>query len=154
MVLALRRRCVVVPVLLRLLVGRLIGAGLSDWPQLSPFSVGLRCRCPRCGIGRLYDGFLTVAAKCDHCSLDLRAAASGDGPAVFVMFAVAPIVTGLALWVDAVFAPPMWVHMMIWVPTILGGWVLLLRPFKAVLVALQYHHKAGDTGNDTFSEEE
>lgn len=127
---------------------------MSDWPPVSPFAAGLRCRCPRCGTGPLYDGFLTVAESCSHCGLDLRAAASGDGPAVFVMFVVAPVVTGLALWVDAVYAPPMWVHMLLWVPAILGGSVLLLRPFKATLVALQYRHRAGDTGLDTFEREE
>tara|TARA_B100000676_G_C17859239_1_gene722444 strand:- start:374 stop:586 length:213 start_codon:yes stop_codon:yes gene_type:complete len=70
------------------------------------------------------------------------------------MFVVAPIVTGLALWVDAVFAPPYWVHMLLWVPAILGGSLLLLRPFKATLVALQYRHRAGDTGLDTFEHED
>ena len=95
-----------------------------------------------------------MADVCEHCDLDLKAAASGDGPAVFVMFVVAPIATVLALWVDAVFAPPMWVHMLLWIPFILGGSVLLLRPFKAVLIALQYHHKAGDSGLDTFREED
>lgn len=135
-------------------MGRLIGSGLTDWPPVTPFAVGLRCRCPRCGIGKLYDGFLAVADVCEHCDLDLKAAASGDGPAVFVMFVVAPIATVLALWVDAVFAPPMWVHMLLWIPFILGGSVLLLRPFKAVLIALQYHHKAGDSGLDTFREED
>jgi uncharacterized protein (DUF983 family) len=97
---------------------------------------------------------LTVADRCRHCGLDLKAAASGDGPAVFVMFVVAPIATVLALWVDSVYAPPYWVHVLLWGPFIIGGSILLLRPFKSVLIALQYRHRAGDTGKDTFESED
>ncbi|NKB56096.1 MAG: DUF983 domain-containing protein [Alphaproteobacteria bacterium] len=120
------------------------------FPPLSPYATGLRCRCPRCGVGRLFNGLLTVAARCTHCDLDFSASDSGDGPAVFVIFIVGPIATGLALWVEAAFAPPMWLHLVLWIPAILGGSIALLRPFKATLVALQYRHKAGEAGTRTF----
>jgi uncharacterized protein (DUF983 family) len=110
----------------------------------------MRCRCPRCGIGNLFSGLLTVAERCTHCDLDLSAQDSGDGPAVFVIFIVGPIVTGLAFWLEFSFKPPMWVHLVLWVPAILGGSIALLRPFKAVLVALQFRHKAGEAGTRTF----
>jgi uncharacterized protein (DUF983 family) len=98
----------------------------------------------------LFDGYLTIANTCEHCGLDLKASDSGDGPAVFVIFIIGPIVTGLAFWVQAAFAPPLWVHALLWTPTILGGSLLLLRPFKAILVALQYRHRAGEGGTNTF----
>lgn len=120
---------------------------------VSPFSAGLRCRCPRCGIGGLFDGFLTVADKCSACGLDLSVADSGDGPAVFVIFIVGPIVTGLALWTEMTIQPPYWVHIVLWGPAVLAGCLLLLRPFKATLVALQYRHRAGDTGQHTFHDD-
>ncbi len=122
------------------------------YPNVSPFSAGLRCRCPRCGVGALFEGFLTVAERCPNCGLDLRAADSGDGPAVFVIFVTGPLVTALALWVESVFEPPYWVHLALWGPAVLGGSLALLRPFKATLIALQYRYKAGDTGRHTFSE--
>ncbi|MBT5108795.1 MAG: DUF983 domain-containing protein [Rhodospirillaceae bacterium] len=117
----------------------------ASYPPLSAFSTGLRCRCPRCGVGKLFDGYLTIAATCGHCGLDLAASDSGDGPAIFVIFIVGPIVTGLALWTEVRFTPPIWVHMVLWLPMVLGGSIWLLRPFKAVLVALQYKHQAGDS---------
>ena len=123
-------------------------------PSVSPFTAGIRCRCPRCGEGPLFDGFLTVAARCTVCGLDLRAADSGDGPAIFVIFIVGPVITLLALWVEAVFEPPYWVHIVLWMPAILVCSLLLLRPFKATLIALQYRHRAGDTGKHTFTDEE
>ncbi len=118
----------------------------ASYPPLSTFSTGLRCRCPRCGVGKLFDGYLTIAATCSHCGVDLAATDSGDGPAIFVIFIVGPIVTGMALWIEMKFSPPIWLHMILWLPTILGGSLWLLRPFKAVLVAIQYKHKAGESG--------
>ncbi len=119
-------------------------------PPPSPFWAGLRSRCPRCGKGALFEGYLTVAPVCGVCGLDLSASDTGDGPAVFVIFIVGPIVTGLAFWFEIVFEPPLWVHMIIWTPVVIGGSLWLLRPFKAILVALQYRYKAGDAGTRTF----
>lgn len=120
------------------------------YPPLSPYATGLRCRCPRCGVGRLFSGFLTVAPRCAHCGLDFAASDSGDGPAVFVIFIVGPIVTGLAIWFEFTFAPPMWLHLLLWIPAILGGSIALLLPFKGILIALQYQNKASDTGARPF----
>lgn len=98
----------------------------------------------------MFSGLLTVADRCSHCDLDLSAQDSGDGPAVFVIFIIGPIVVALAFWVEMAFEPPMWVHLVLWVPTILAGSIALLRPFKATLVALQYRHKSGEAGTRTF----
>ncbi|WP_238178864.1 DUF983 domain-containing protein, partial [Methylobacterium dankookense] len=46
----------------------------------SPLSVGLRCRCPRCGEGRLFDGFITLKPGCEACGLDYGFADPADGP--------------------------------------------------------------------------
>lgn len=110
--------------------------------QTSPILTGLKCRCPRCGRGKLFAGYLKVAPACVVCGLDLKFADSGDGPAVFVIFLVAPIVIVLALLVGALFNPPPYVHLMLWIPATLVLSLLLLPPFKGVLVALQYRHDA------------
>jgi uncharacterized protein (DUF983 family) len=125
---------------------------MDTYPNVPPFTAGFHCRCPRCGLGALFDGFLTVVPRCSVCDLDLKAADSGDGPAVFVIFIVGPIVTGLALWVEMTFQPPYWLHMVLWGPAVLLGSFALLRPFKATLIALQYKHRAGDTGQHTFQD--
>jgi uncharacterized protein (DUF983 family) len=112
------------------------------YPPLSPVSTGLRCRCPRCGEAPLFDGLLSVKARCPSCDLDYSKIDAGDGPAVFVILILGFIVVGLALWVELRFGPPLWLHMVLWTPVILGGSIALLRPFKATLVALQFKHKA------------
>lgn len=110
--------------------------------QSSPFTAGLLCRCPRCGKGKLFQGYLKVAPACSACGLDLKFADSGDGPAIFVIFLVAPLIIVLALIVSAVFNPPPYVHLMLWIPATIIFSLLLLPPFKGVLIALQYRHDA------------
>jgi len=85
---------------------------------------------------------MDVQAVCPACGLDYAKVDSGDGPAVFVILILGAIVTALALWVEVRFEPPIWVHIVLWLPFILGGAILLLRPFKATLIALQFRHKA------------
>ncbi len=109
---------------------------------VSPLQAGLRARCPRCGVGPLFTGFLTVRSHCTRCGLDFSKVDSGDGPAVFIILILGFVVVGLALWTELRYQPPVWVHLLIWFPLILGGSIGLLRPFKATLVALQYRHKA------------
>jgi uncharacterized protein (DUF983 family) len=112
-----------------------------QWKQTSAFRAGLLCRCPRCGDGKLYDGLLTVAERCAVCDLDLTAQDSGDGPAVFVIFIIGFLAVLLAFVVEVTFEPPTWAHLIYQTPFVVGGSILLLRPFKALLVALQYRHK-------------
>ena len=109
-------------------------------PAVSPFKAGLTCRCPRCGEGKLFDGFLDVAARCRICDLDLSGQFSGDGPAVFVILILGFVVVGLALVTEMTFSPPLWLHMVLWLPLVLAGSVGLLRPFKATLIAIAYKH--------------
>ena len=115
---------------------------LEDFAPVSPVSACLAGRCPHCGQGRLFKGFLDVASACGVCGLDFGFADSGDGPAVFVSFAALVVVTGAALLIDAMFAPPMWLVLLIIVPLALVLCLGLLRPAKALLIGLQFKHKA------------
>ena len=119
-------------------------------PRVSPLSAGLACKCPRCGRGGLFDGYLTVAERCPECGLDLRKADSGDGPAVFIIFILGFLIVPLALLFEAIAAPPLWLHMVIWPPLVLIGALALLRPMKGLMIALQFHHKASDSGTESY----
>jgi uncharacterized protein (DUF983 family) len=109
---------------------------------ISPYLAGLRCRCPRCGEGRMFSGFLTPAPRCERCGLDYGFADAGDGPAVFVILIAGFIVVFAALIVEAVWRPPYWLHALLWVPLLLVLALGLLRPLKGLLIAIQFHHKA------------
>ena len=113
-----------------------------DYPPLPPVSTGLAGRCPRCGDGKLFSGFITIADKCDVCGQDFKFADSGDGPALFVMLIAGFIIVGFALWIEVSYEPPMWIYPIIFLPLTLVVCLGMLRPLKGVLVALQYSNKA------------
>jgi uncharacterized protein (DUF983 family) len=116
----------------------------ADRPPVSPYLAGLKCRCPRCGEGRLFSGYLDLAPRCDKCRLDYGFADAGDGPAVFVILIAGFLIVGLAVVVEFIWRPPYWLHAILWVPLVLAVTLGLLRPLKGLLVALQFHHKAAE----------
>jgi uncharacterized protein (DUF983 family) len=114
----------------------------------NPVLAGLACRCPKCGEGPLFCGFLKVCPRCEACGFDLARADSGDGPAVFIILIVGFIVCFAALITEVAFKPPIWVHLILWLPAATILCLGLLRPFKGVLIALQFHHKASEAGGN------
>jgi uncharacterized protein (DUF983 family) len=110
--------------------------------SVSPYVAGLACRCPRCGKGKLFAGYLTIKPFCQVCSLDFTFADVGDGATVFVILLAGLIVVGAALAVEVEYQPPYWVHALLWGPLILVVTLVPLRLIKSLLVALQYHHGA------------
>ena len=113
-----------------------------SYPPLPAIGTGLSGRCPRCGDGHLFQSFITVAPHCAVCHLGFEFADAGDGPAVFVSFAAGLVVVGLALVLDVLYEPPIWVHLLISLPLVLVLCLGLLRPLKGLLIALQYRNKA------------
>ena len=112
------------------------------FPPISAVSTGLAGRCPRCGDGRMFQGFLTLAPKCDVCGLDFSFADSGDGPAVFVSLIGGFLVLGAALALDMAYEPSIWVYIVFFLPLALIVCLGLLRPLKGLLIASQYQNSA------------
>ena len=110
--------------------------------QVSPLKAGLACRCPNCGQGPVFASFLGFATHCSVCGADFSKADAGDGPAFFVMFLVAILVTPPVLILQILADPPVWIHILIWTPIIIALSAALLRPFKSLLFALQWRHRA------------
>ena len=117
-------------------------------PEYPPTTVlqstmrGLGCKCPRCGQGKLYAGFLSLALSCEVCGLDYAFIDSGDGPAIFIIMLAGAIVVACVLIVEVKYQPPFWLHATLWLPLILITTLLPLRSMKSLLIALQFHHKA------------
>lgn len=105
---------------------------------------GLACKCPRCGEGKLYAGFVHLAPRCERCDLDYAFIDTGDGPAIFIIMIAGAIVVGAALIVEVKYQPPFWLHAALWLPLILATTLLPLRAMKSLLIALQFHHKASE----------
>jgi len=114
----------------------------QDYAPQPPFATGIAGRCPRCGEGRVFSGYLALAPRCGVCGLDLGFADSADGPAVFIIFVVGFIVVAAAAAVELAFQPPYWLHLILWLPLILILSLGLLRPLKGLLIAQQYLRRA------------
>ncbi len=115
----------------------------------SALAAGLRCRCPACGRGPLFEGFLKVRPCCPECGTDFSGQDSGDGPVAFIVLIVGAIVVALALLVEIAYQPPVWLHLLLWLPLALALVLALMRPFKATMIALQYKHRQHDFHEQT-----
>jgi uncharacterized protein (DUF983 family) len=118
------------------------------YPDLSAVKTGMAGRCPRCGRGKLFDGYLALAKSCASCGLDYGFADGGDGAAWFVMLITGFVGVGSILAIEAAYSPPIWVHVLLAVPLLLVMPMILLRPMKGMLINQQFKTKAheGHTG--------
>ena len=114
---------------------------MTDNPP-SPLLVALRGLCPRCGAKTLFGSVTGFAPRCRACGLDLSAFNVGDGPAAFLILIVGALIVGLAIAVELRFGPPWWVHVLLWLPLATAAVIFSLRIAKALLLALEYRHRA------------
>ncbi|WP_275789396.1 DUF983 domain-containing protein [Pararhizobium gei] len=114
----------------------------AHYPPVDPVKAGIKGLCPRCGQGKLFNGFLKVRPECASCGLDYGFADSGDGPVVFVVLIVGFIVVGAALWLDVNYNPPIWLHFLLWVPLASIFTLFLMRMLKGILISLQFRNNA------------
>lgn len=117
---------------------------MSGDKRLNPFVSGLRCACPRCGEGSLFEGYLKVLPRCEACGQDLSKADSGDGPVVFILLIVGAIGCAGLLVTEVGLHWPIWLELLIWLPVIGVLTLWALRPFKASMIALQFHNRAAE----------
>jgi uncharacterized protein (DUF983 family) len=116
----------------------------NHYPPISALSTGLKGKCPRCGRGNLFDGFLTVAKGCTSCGLDYGFADAGDGAAWFVMLFTCIFGVGSILGFEIAYSPPWWVHVLVAIPVLIIVPTLMLRPMKGVLLAQQWKMNASE----------
>ncbi len=114
----------------------------------APFIAGALGRCPNCGVGPLFAGFLTVTPRCANCGFDLAKSDSGDGPAVFVIFIAGFIAAFGLLFTEIAYRAPLWLEGLIWLPIAAALCLGLLRPLKGLMIAAQFANKASQAGRD------
>ena len=114
---------------------------VTDSPQSIPWEQvlfrGFRRRCPRCGEGRLFQGYLTPQSVCAVCKLDFQDLSADDGPAYITMGLVCLCVTPLFFVAQALYEPPLLMALLISLPMtlliILGLLLLVKGAFMAAL---------------------
>lgn len=99
-------------------------------------------RCPQCGVGPLFAGWVRFAERCTACGLDYGRFNVGDGPAAFLILIVGGLVVAGALILQLSVSPPFWVHVLLWVPVTTAAVLWCLRLSKAALLILEYRNQA------------
>ena len=100
--------------------------------------------CPECGAQTLFDGPVKFAPRCRVCTLDFEGYNVGDGPAAFLTMIIGALLIVLALALDFAVAPPLWVHILLWVPLTVVAVVYGLRVAKAALLASEHQRSAAE----------
>jgi uncharacterized protein (DUF983 family) len=109
---------------------------------------GFRCRCPRCGEGKLFRAFLKVDNACSVCRLDLTPQRADDLPAYLVIAAVGHIVVPTVLWIETDYSPPVWLQLAIYLPVTAVASIGLLQPVKGAVIGIQWALNMHGFGND------
>jgi len=99
---------------------------------------GFKGRCPNCGEGHLFGGFLKVVDHCAVCGEDFHHHRADDFPPYLVILMVGHAIVPAILAVETDFAPPLWLQFLIWLPLTLIGCLALLQPTKGAVVGLQW----------------
>ena len=99
---------------------------------------GFRCRCPRCGEGKLFRAFLKVDDNCSVCGLDFTPHRADDLPAYLVIVIVGHIVVPAVLWIETNYSPAVWLQLAIYLPFTFIASLLLLQPVKGAVVGFQW----------------
>ena len=97
--------------------------------------------CPNCSYKSVFIKYICLMDTCPNCSIRLDSERVGDGAAWFAMIITSILVGFGALILEINFHPKLWLHIVIWTPAILLLSIIILRPFKALLLCLSYKNK-------------
>jgi uncharacterized protein (DUF983 family) len=107
-------------------------------PALPPVTLALKRgalgRCPVCGEGKLYSGYLKIVPRCAQCDAPLGQLRADDAPPYFTILLTGHILVPGVLWVEKMWQPPMWLHMVVWLPLFTVICMALLPPIKGAVV--------------------
>ncbi|RAH99324.1 hypothetical protein DLJ53_22565 [Acuticoccus sediminis] len=111
---------------------------MNDRSPMDAMMKGMMGRCPNCGVGSLFDGFLKVRDTCPHCGEALYHHRADDAPPYIVMSFVGIFVVAVMFYVEIAYEPALWIHAAIFLPLTIVLSLVLLRPTKGLMVGLQW----------------
>jgi len=115
---------------------------------LSALRRGFAAACPACGARGLYHRYLKVNDRCPACRAELHHQRADDAPPYFTMFVVGHLVVPGSLLLERFAAPPLWLHMLIWLPLTVALSLVLLPRIKGALIGLQWALQMHGFGGD------
>jgi uncharacterized protein (DUF983 family) len=99
---------------------------------------GLACKCPSCGDGKVFNGFLSVTPVCEACGEDLSHQRADDLPAYLNIFVVGHVVIGAMMVLMTFDVLGMWATMAVTIVLCVASAFLLMRPLKGMVVGTQW----------------
>ena len=115
-------------------------ATATDRPRSKGAAIlnGVKCTCPNCGEGRLFDKWLKVTPQCDVCGEELFHEQAHDFPPYITITIVGHIVLTLLMIVEANFVWTTATHMLVWIPLATVMTLALMQPVKGGVVGFQW----------------
>jgi len=114
--------------------------GQTPEPSLASVSTfllrGAMAKCPNCGKGALFCGYLTPVETCLACAVDILEIRAEDAPPYFTMLIAGHIIVPLMLLLERARSPELWVHAAIFLPLTCVLVLGLLRPIKGATIGL------------------
>lgn len=110
----------------------------DDRPSWPAIRRGFRRRCPHCGEGRLFDGYLKVTDSCAACGEVLKHHRADDGPAYLTILVVGHILGFVMHFVWVQFRPEPLVFATVLTVVAVGLSLWLLPRFKGAIVGFQW----------------
>ncbi|MFC7048133.1 DUF983 domain-containing protein [Emcibacter nanhaiensis] len=99
---------------------------------------GLRRKCPCCGEGRAFSGYLKVTGECDVCKTELGDIRADDFPPYLTIFIVGHIVVPALVYMEAILHPPTWLQITLWPTVALALSLALLPVLKGGVVGMMW----------------
>jgi uncharacterized protein (DUF983 family) len=99
---------------------------------------GFRMKCPNCGMGSVFTGYLKVAHACENCGEELHHHRADDAPPYFTILIVGHLIVPMVLAVEMAYHPDLWIHAALWLPMTLIVTMSALPLIKGALVGLQW----------------
>ncbi len=108
--------------------------GYAPPPFWTAVRRGAANRCPVCGQGRVFNGYLTLVTECSHCHAPIGKLRADDAPPYFTILLAGHLLVPIVLWIEKYHPMPMWLNMVVWLPAFTLVCMALLRPVKGAVV--------------------
>jgi uncharacterized protein (DUF983 family) len=96
---------------------------------------GFRRRCPECGEGKLFRGYLKVQPVCETCGHENGRYPADDAPPYFTILLVGHLVVAPMLLFPFIWQAPVWLVLAITLPILAVATLLLLPRVKGAVIA-------------------
>ncbi len=120
----------------------------DDRPSKPAMWRGFRCRCPNCGDGKLFDGYLKVADNCPVCEEELHHHRADDGPAYLTILIVGHLLAPIMLWMFVAYRPEPLVMISVFTVGCVALSLYLLPRLKGMIVGLQWSRRMHGFGGE------